>query len=906
MTRSVYQATIEELESILSPRVVSRSLQEGLRSVGKTPQSVTYDDLEKILKSQVYRQLQVAMPVTEAKTRIGDILAKLHQLEQEAIEKTEIGKVLEQQASSLHFLKERLKPFNLYFEWSEVQKLRALVQLLDAEHEAGREASKLVNDAREQLNLVEQKLEDQLVKQGQDLSDLKAIFEKIKSLGGPKVKRFDTLINQIEQAQANRQLAQAEAERARKLALDLRKLMETSIAIEAPAVSDEVLLVSEDPKEEKPEAKVSQDSIRAKLLELDLANDRRELAQLKEQYSLLLEYQPEQTEVFNELEAQLEAKQSIAARLVEFSEALSKAQSAQRDQVYQEVQAMEQKLADLSIDTAELKQGLAVSLGMLETFLAPSRDIEHLRRLFKLALEQNQAQAKQRAAEEAAFVQAYSEQGELITSLQVNLENYASQAHLDQELAALEGWLILLKEAQEAGQIQADAAKEAKAALHKLEQTAAKSTQSFQGREQGQVKHMLAELRDLQVPEELMPEAGALRTDLEAALEAEIALGEEGIRVFANCLVALKEKVLAANKASLQVLRQEAEHLGDDGLLEQLTEAEQSLALEQPNIKALELLLSHAKDHRRKEQISDMHYLETELVKYPSAPAELLEPLQGFISQAQKDLAEGKLITDFDHAWAMLEGIRQDNERRSTSFLPRLEQALAVFDEVAKLNTEEANRAGRILNHLNDHRDTFSKTSVAMQQKLEASLEEAEGLLSQLQEQFEATKAIAGQLVSGNILDSLFGPSSVDEESFSLFLEEPEAPQAQGIDVRSEISELNDWLDSSRLEPGIKAVLVFEAGSLLAGYGEMDMHSFSNALLQLEMDFHQLGEELNLGTKHLSVVEMAMHSVISAWATKEHQVVLITDQPTLLNTLLHKLRQDLTKLNLWLRNTAQT
>ena len=72
-------------------------------------------------------------------------MGKLKTLEEEELKRSQIGLALEQQASDLSFLKERLKPFNLYFEWSEVQKLRALVQLLDTEHAAGHEANKLIN-----------------------------------------------------------------------------------------------------------------------------------------------------------------------------------------------------------------------------------------------------------------------------------------------------------------------------------------------------------------------------------------------------------------------------------------------------------------------------------------------------------------------------------------------------------------------------------------------------------------------------------------------------------------------------------------------------------------------------------------------------------------------------------------
>ena len=80
MTNLVYQTAIEELEAVLSPRVVSRSLKEGLRQHGRSPDSVDVSTLEQILKGQVYRQLQVSMPVTEAKTTVEGIVDKLREV----------------------------------------------------------------------------------------------------------------------------------------------------------------------------------------------------------------------------------------------------------------------------------------------------------------------------------------------------------------------------------------------------------------------------------------------------------------------------------------------------------------------------------------------------------------------------------------------------------------------------------------------------------------------------------------------------------------------------------------------------------------------------------------------------------------------------------------------------------
>ena len=102
--------------------------------------------------------------------------------------------------------------------------------LLKSDHEAGRAAEGLVAEARAQLGALQQKLEDHLVAQARELSDLEAGLESVKTLSSPKVRRLEGLTGQIRRAQDARELAPAELERARKLITDLRKLAESSVA----------------------------------------------------------------------------------------------------------------------------------------------------------------------------------------------------------------------------------------------------------------------------------------------------------------------------------------------------------------------------------------------------------------------------------------------------------------------------------------------------------------------------------------------------------------------------------------------------------------------------------------------------------------------------------------------------
>ena len=237
MTNDVYQIAVQELEAVLSPRVVSRSLKEGLRQHGRSPETADLATIEQILKVQVYRQLQVSMPVTAAKTAVADIVDRLRQVSGQAPSGSggANARGMASQAELLERLQVALRPFNLYFEWPEVQKLRAQIQLLEAEHESGREAYALGQDAESQLELVVQKLEDQLVLQARELGELREALDQVRSLGGQKVRRLETFVNQIQNSQDERQLAPAEIERARRLARDLRKLMESSVYAEQVA-----------------------------------------------------------------------------------------------------------------------------------------------------------------------------------------------------------------------------------------------------------------------------------------------------------------------------------------------------------------------------------------------------------------------------------------------------------------------------------------------------------------------------------------------------------------------------------------------------------------------------------------------------------------------------------------------
>ncbi len=377
MTNAVYQKTIAALEEVLAPRIVSRSMQEGLAQLGKTPESVELDDIETILKSQIYRQLQITMPVHQAKETVVALIDALKADASGAPGKPQKS-LAEQQREALEGLQLALRPFNLYFEWPETQKLRSQLQLVAVELEAGRDASKLITSARANLKALEQKLEDHLVAQARELGELEAALASVKSLGGHKVRRLENLLGHIAKAQHARQLATAELERARKLATELRKLLESSMA------------------EGEEDESASAAELTGRLLRLDLQNEAGELSALESDFSILLSYRPDLGEKLAAMRQQHGQQRPLGEALARFRSELHSARQHQREVLLAELEQLSAELDALGTEEGavqEARQALQVTKDILATTLPPLVDMQQLRSLCRWLGERSNAEA---------------------------------------------------------------------------------------------------------------------------------------------------------------------------------------------------------------------------------------------------------------------------------------------------------------------------------------------------------------------------------------------------------------------------------------------------------------------------------------------------------------------------------
>lgn len=217
----LHRTTMKMLSDLISPKALERILSDAARERHTTLSTLDVATLQEILKQDVYRRLQLSVPASLAKRRVQEVLDSLNQ---DQIKQTMAG-----HSTQILTLEDQAKQFALYFDWPETQRLRAVLSVARQTSAEGRDAEALLQEGAELIEHLERKLSEGLVTQGQDLSELKASMGRLGSVGGPKVRRLDTLIKQIGEAQESHTLLPAEVERALALALTLRKQVESSV-----------------------------------------------------------------------------------------------------------------------------------------------------------------------------------------------------------------------------------------------------------------------------------------------------------------------------------------------------------------------------------------------------------------------------------------------------------------------------------------------------------------------------------------------------------------------------------------------------------------------------------------------------------------------------------------------------
>ena len=928
MSNPLYQAVIRELEQLLSPRVVSRLLKEGLQQQDRSPETVALEDVEEILKGPVYRQLQVVMQADQAKQEIADALGRLTEVvegpkapvEPEAGADAEAGvregddtsaptasaAALERQADELIGLQAALKPFNLYFEWPEVQKLRAQVQLLEGRHLQDHEAPDLVAEAHRQLAAVRQKLEDQLVIQARDLTELDEAFERVQTVGGVKVRRLENLIGHVREAQDARQLAQAEVERARKLANDLRKLVESAVYQEDVAVGPGAPRGAEATGELSPE--VSQ-----RLAQLDRDAASHDLRRLAEDHGHLLDHLPELADRIEAARRALQNGERPGTTVDALTKTVQEAAERQRTALRAEFEQIARAARDLppAVNVAELLQALAVAEGVLETTLPSLEDTTYVRRLHRLAL---QKRDELRRTEEEASAQraaALADQAALAERARRALDRYGDVLADPAPAAGLAEAVEALEAAQREDRLAPDLAASVRSAEERLEAAVALDAEDERVRTRAELRSLRTRVEGLPNLDLLEARIAGVRRELDRLIDAASTGDVEAVQIDAvrSLVGALRRDAIDTCRTRLDQLAQRASEVQAEELLGQIQSANNVLEDDlYPDVRQLETALRQQRDAYREQQYGTIHELEREASDVLGTPVDAAQRLDAFLSRAREQLEAGGVASDLDAGWRLLDEARAAVERRVADFEPRLDAALQAFQKVAMLNSEDVATVRRILKHLDSQRDAFDRISIGLRVQLVTALDEAETLLDKLREEVDATRAIADQLMSGGVLDDvlgLFGEPAEPTASSTAGREPTSAPADEGAaEGASDDGTAAQWLDAVVGEAGVRAGAILDANGWVAGGLDRDPGDVRARILPLQHALADLGAALDAGPVRLATVEQDDDVLLVAWVDGDRHLVLHLETPTAVNPVGDRVRTELDDLQNRLRDPS--
>lgn len=218
----LHRLPVRLLGDLVSPRALERLLADGAQARGLTPETLDAPALEDLLKREVFRRLQLSVPAALAKRRVSEVIAAL-------LEATPPAALPGGGQARLSVLEEGARRFTLYFDWPETQRLRGVLGVARQQEAAGQDLAPLIREGQELIALMERRLQEGLVTQAQDLAELRAAFDRVQGMGGKDVRRLESLIAQIVEAQGQNVLLPAEVERARSVTFALRKLLESSV-----------------------------------------------------------------------------------------------------------------------------------------------------------------------------------------------------------------------------------------------------------------------------------------------------------------------------------------------------------------------------------------------------------------------------------------------------------------------------------------------------------------------------------------------------------------------------------------------------------------------------------------------------------------------------------------------------
>jgi len=758
--------SLKQLKNALEPHLGERTdvvLEEGLARLGISGGELSDADAANLLKRFVYRELQREMDAAAARKVVKEILAELGDAAESGVT-TEVDPKARLQAA--------LSRYSLYFEWPEVQRLRSLAALIEASESEGQSASELLKEAQAQIDLLDEKLQNALLRQARDISYLEEALERVKSIGGPKLRRLQSLLKQIKEAQTTDTLATAEVERARKLAADMRKLVESSVVqnptLAPEATAEEAGVVDVD---ETAEIAAEEDDgfellidfeslepeVADRIREIDLAEERRRLELLKEQYAAVWSAEGVR-QLAAEVENLLDGGELAGEKIDQLQQALDEASKNALAEARARYEWLSERLRSLDLEgglpTGRARSQLELIKESLDMGILPS-DLEEAERQIK-SLEE--ALVKRRA-EEARRARVIEEANSLVAN--------ARKALAGEELPELAGFaerLALLEAGLAAGEIDESLLARLKAELPDVLNQIARAGEATKALR----AKLIAELESLPPLDEIRASAEALRMQVEELPPEELEASVAGLR----------ERALEISRARLRELAELAGkfRVSDAPVQKAMEELE---AGRFPDLEGVRREVEAAVVRARNQAKQKLEGL--------AAAARRLEGMGGEtllaeIQAALESLPDG--LPNTEELENKLNQLLAARESLRTELGQRYQKVRERFEKARTVGGETAYRAQTVLNFLEKGAERLSRLGTSGLREFERALGEAEKLVAQLEEEYAAAKQVAQQLQSTD-LDDLLGvfnaPAEAGSDQASAANVEAEPPVADDL-----------------------------------------------------------------------------------------------------------------------------
>ena len=849
------------------------------------------------------------------------------------------------QKDRIDALRAALRPLNLYFGWAEVRKLRSQVQLVGDELAAGRDPTGLVDDAEAQLEVVQRKLEDHLVLQARDLADLEESMEVVAGLGGNRVRRLEALVATVRDAQAQRTIAEGEVERAQKLARDLRKLVESSVLDEGEAPPDlgrgdgrRTLRRDGDrrPRERAgppPPGELAAEGtagleeldeiaaevagidpstlapeVSERLRALDVDGERRTLDTLAVRYAEVVRYAPAHEGAFAAVRAAHADGRPATDDVVALETALKAEETARRDALRREFEALRDELERLSeaTDVTDVRRAIHVVLDVVGEALPALDDVTAARDLHAEIAERAATAERTAADAERRRVDLLGQRDALRGRLDAALARAPEGVAGTNDDVLGRAWrslnearALLDDDAVDPGSL--EQGRDAEAGW---ERALAESSDDRYERLRARARELAARLGQLPDLPSLQARRSALEPELNA-LEGLPDLTPAHVRTLGSIVDQLFDDARAACARRLDELGRAVGDAAPETLLQTLQAA--ARALENgtfPDLAALEAEVQAAGDERRSD--ARRRYLRARQEARRLAPA--ATPRTADLEAAVAD-ARAAVDDDGDPepAVARLEAVIGDVEaevaERLEAFDPRLDEALTRFRRVALLNNDDVAAARRVLTHLDGQRAAVGRVSLGLQARLFTALAEAETRIEGLQEAYEATRAIADQLVAGNLLDDVLGGF---DALFGDPVDEPDPPES-GTDAPAPGTRLAaTWAPYLDLEGTAGAVVLDAEGTIRAGRpaAGSDVVALARSLDEARATWTRLGSHLGDGSPEVAVLDAGGPPTLVAPLEDVGHAIVWTTSPGMGASIGRKLRDDHAVLVALLREAA--